>query len=70
MMAEVADALDHAHEHGVIHRDVKPSNLLLAPDGRLSINDFGLARMGLRPCLAQNHDGCGRLIVFSRSRVL
>jgi serine/threonine protein kinase/Flp pilus assembly protein TadD len=45
MIAEVADALGYAHKNGVIHRDIKPSNLLLSPDGRLSINDFGLARV-------------------------
>jgi hypothetical protein len=39
MMADVADALDHAHEHGVIHRDVKPSNLLLGPDGQFILYD-------------------------------
>jgi serine/threonine protein kinase len=44
-LAEVAEALDYAHKNGVIHRDIKPSNLLLSPDGRVSINDFGLARM-------------------------
>ena len=49
MVAEVADALDYAHQHGVIHRDVKPSNLLLSPDGRLSLNDFGLARVLEQP---------------------
>src|SRR5262245_12868044 len=38
MIADVADALDYAHQQGVIHRDIKPSNLLLSPDGRLSIN--------------------------------
>jgi len=43
-IAEVADALHEAHEQDVIHRDVKPSNLLLARDGRLMISDFGLAR--------------------------
>ena len=49
MIAEVADALDYAHQQGVIHRDIKPSNLLLAPTGRLSVNDFGLARMLEQP---------------------
>jgi len=43
-MAEVAEALDYAHGRGVIHRDVKPSNLLLSADGRIMISDFGLAR--------------------------
>jgi serine/threonine protein kinase len=49
MIAEVADALDHAHHQGVIHRDVKPSNLLLSPAGHLSLSDFGLARMLEQP---------------------
>lgn len=50
-IAEVADALQYAHEHGVIHRDIKPSNLLLAEDGRLMISDFGLARPAGAPTL-------------------
>lgn len=49
MVAEVADALDHAHKAGVVHRDVKPSNLLVSPAGRLCVNDFGLARVLEQP---------------------
>ncbi len=45
MFAEVADALGVAHEAGVLHRDVKPSNLLLDRDGHLRLVDFGLARL-------------------------
>jgi tetratricopeptide (TPR) repeat protein len=44
-MAEVADGLHYAHGRGVIHRDVKPANLMLSREGHLSITDFGLARL-------------------------
>jgi len=44
LISEVADALAYAHEEGIIHRDVKPSNLILADDGRLVLLDFGIAR--------------------------
>jgi TonB family protein len=41
----VAEALDHAHEHGVVHRDVKPANIMVLEDGRVKVMDFGVARL-------------------------
>lgn len=43
--AQVADGLAYAHERGVIHRDIKPGNIMIIGDGRAKITDFGIARM-------------------------
>lgn len=43
--AQVAQGLAYAHQHEIVHRDVKPSNIMVASDGHIKITDFGIARM-------------------------
>jgi len=45
IVAQVAQGLAYAHEHGIVHRDVKPSNIMIQKDGHVKITDFGIARM-------------------------
>lgn len=45
MLAMLCDAVDHAHRHGVIHRDLKPDNVLVTPAGQPKVLDFGVARL-------------------------
>jgi tetratricopeptide (TPR) repeat protein len=69
LLADAALALHHAHEHGVIHRDVKPSNLLLAADGRLCVSDFGLARIDDAPGLTLSSEIIGSPAYMSPEQV-
>src|SRR5439155_7866541 len=69
IIAEVADALEYAHQQGVIHRDIKPSNLLLSSAGRLSINDFGLARMLEQPGMTMSGEFVGTPAYMSPEQI-
>lgn len=69
LLAEVADALEYAHRNGVIHRDVKPHNLLFSTDHRLHLTDFGLARLTNAPQLTLSGEVMGTPAYLSPEQI-
>jgi len=59
LFAEIAEALQHAHDAGVVHRDIKPSNILLTLEGNPKITDFGLAKIEDALSLSRTGDFAG-----------
>lgn len=69
LFAEVADGLEHAHQLGIYHRDIKPQNLMLGVDDKLHITDFGLARLANEPGITLSSEIVGTPAYMSPEQV-
>ena len=70
LIAQAADALEYAHSMGVVHRDIKPGNLMLDDGGNLWVTDFGLAKLETAVELTMSGDLLGTLRYMSPEQAL
>ena len=61
----ILSALQHAHERGIVHRDIKPQNILVADDGHIKVADFGIARIANSKTLTRDDSVMGTVYYYS-----
>lgn len=69
-LADIADALGAMHDAGIIHRDVKPANIMVQPDGRMILADFGIARSSASQTLTATGQALGTPLYMSPEQLL
>lgn len=65
LVLQICDALIHAHSENVIHRDIKPQNIIITPDGRVKVTDFGIARAAADATITHGRSLLGSVHYFS-----
>ncbi|HEY5564941.1 MAG TPA: serine/threonine-protein kinase, partial [Rhodothermia bacterium] len=70
ILSSVAAGLEHAHERDIVHRDIKPGNILLGADGRIKIADFGLARLSDTTTITRSGATLGTVAYMSPEQAL